>query len=270
MNKIITLAIAAFLLTGIAACKKDSKTLNCRLAGRASYADSMAITYDAQGRVSAFNYGAGYAYTLTYGGLTAQAVVSTTTDPTVQTYNIFLNSNGQASSINTSTTISGTTYDYSYVFFYDTEGHIIRCEQEQDNLSNTNDSYKYDSMVYENGNLTKQYSYAANASSGPWFLQEYFTTTYTEKPNTLGYHAFSNFEEPTSILSGYYPFFHLYGKASAKLPLETTFYDNGGALSFRMSYAYLFDENGYVTEENVSRSVIFPSTENRRYYYTCE
>ena len=199
--------------------------------------------------------------------LAAQCVVSIPGNPNYTTYNVFLNSNGTVSSMNNSIVIGGTTINYTYYFTYNAEGRIAKCLQRYDQTGGI--SVKLDSMVYENGNLVRKYKFVSASVTGPFYLQEYAITTYTDMPNKVGYHAFSFVEEPTSLLSGFYPFFHLYGKASDKLPAETSVYSNTGTLSFKMSYTYLMDENGYVKEENVSRSIISPSTENRRFYYSC-
>ncbi|MBK8658661.1 MAG: DUF4595 domain-containing protein [Bacteroidetes bacterium] len=263
------LAAAALLLLTISACKKENKTPNCTLVTRASLTDSARISYDAQGRVATYEIVGESVYTFNYtSALAAQCVVSIPGNPTYTTYNVFLNSNGTVSSMSNSIVIGGTNIDYTYYFTYNAEGRIAKCLQRYDQTGGI--SVKLDSMVYENGNLVRKFKFVSASVTGPFYLQEYAITTYTDRPNKMGYHAFSFVEEPTSLLSGFYPFFHLYGKASDKLPAETNVYTNTGTLSFKMNYTYLLDENGYVTEENVSRSILAPSTENRRFGYSCE
>lgn len=270
MKSIISAAIL-LLLVSAAGCKKDKSTVSCKLVSRATNTDSSLITYDAQGRVQSFELVGEYAYTFTYtSALTAQCIVSIPSNPVYDSYNIFLSTTGTIVSMNNSLNIGGSTYDYSYAFQYNVDGKISRCEQSVIQASGGSNTFKYDSMVYENGNLTKQYTYYATSATGPFYLQEYSLTTYSDQPNKVGYHAYSFVEEPTSILSGFYPFFHMYGNGSNNLPVETSVFTNTGTLSFKMSYNYLLDEKGYLIEENVSRGIIAPSTENRRFYYTCE
>ena len=267
--KHIVISIAAVLLLTISACKKENKTLSCALASRASVTDSARVTYDAQGRVSTYEIVGESVYTFNYtSALAAQCVVSIPSDPAYTTYNIYLNSNGTVSSMSNSLVIAGTTIVYNYTFTYNAEGRIYKCEQRFEQPGAI--SIKLDSMVYANGSLAKQYSFYAPSATGPFTLQEYALTTSTDKTNYIGYHAFSTYEEPITQLSGFYPFYHLFGKGSDKLPAETSFYTNTGTLSFKMTYTHLLNENGYLTEENISRSIISPSTENRRFTYSCE
>jgi len=269
--KQIVFALAAVLLLCVAACKKESKTLSCRLVSRVNAADSAIVSYDAQRRVSTYEIVGESVYTFNYtSGLSAQCVVSIPSNPTYTTYYIFLNSNGTISSMNNSMVISGSTYDYSYSFKYNTDGRIIRCDQMLEQVGGGSSSIKYDSMVYENGSLVKQLTYYATTTTGPYTLQEYSVSTPTDKTNRIGYHAFSYYEEPITMLSGFYPFYHLFGKGSDKLPSETSFYSASGTLSFKMSYNYLFDANDNVQEMNIARTIFAPSTENRRFYYSCE
>lgn len=267
--KQIFLAIAAVLLLTISACKKESNPLNCRLVSRASVTDSARISYDAQGRVSTYEIAGESVYTFNYtSALAAQCIVSTPGNPAYTTYNIYLNSNGTVSSMSNSIVITGTTIDYTYNFTYNAEGRIYKCEQRYEQPGAI--SIKLDSMVYTNGSLAKQYTFYSPSATGPFTLQEYALTTSTDKTNYIGYHAFSLYEEPMTLLSGFYPFYHLFGKGSDKLPAETSFYTNTGTLSFKMTYTHLLNENGYLTEENITRSILAPSTENRRFTYSCE
>lgn len=263
------LATATLLLLTISACKKENKTPRCTLATRASFADSARVTYDAQGRVSTYEIVGESVYTFNYtSALAAQCVVSIPGNPVYTTYNIFLNTNGTVSSMTNSISLGGSTIDYTFYFTYNAEGRIAKCLQRYDQPGAI--SVKLDSMVYTNGSLAGQYSFYGPSSTGPFTLQEYALTTATDKPNQIGYHAFSLYEEPMTLVSGFYPFYHLFGKGSDKLPAETTFYTNTGTLSFKMNYTYLLDENGYVTEANITRSILAPTTENRRFTYGCE
>ena len=267
--KQIIFSLTAILLLSIAACKKDEKTVQCRLVSRVAGPDSAVITYDAQGRVTAYELPSQAVYTFSYtSGLTAQCVVSIPGDPAYTTYSIFLNSNGTVSSMNNSVMISGSNYTYYYSFNYNADGRIIRCDQRAEGPGSA--SIKLDSMVYQNGSIVKQLTYYATATTGPYTLQEYSVCSSTDKPNHIGYHAFSYYEEPVSLLSGFYPFYHLFGKGSDKLPAETSFYSASGTLNYKMSYNYLFDEQENVQEMNISRTIFAPSTENRRFYYNCE
>lgn len=267
--KQILFSLTAILLLSIAACKKDEKTVQCRLVGRAGLVDSAHLTYDAQGRVLTYELVGESVYTFTYTStLTAKCVVSTLTDSNYTTYRIFLNSNGTVSSMNNSVLESGTTYTYNYSFIYNADNRIIRCDQRAEGPGSA--IIKKDSMVYENGSLAKQYTYYATSPTGPYTLQEYAITTSTDIPNQIGYHAFSVYEEPMTLLIGSFQFYHLLGKGSDKLPTETNSYNPDGTLSFRVNYNYSFDENGFITEQNVSRSILSPSTGNRRFHYYCE
>ncbi len=267
--KQVFITTSTILLLTIAACKKEDNPIKCTLAGRASVADSARVTYDAQGRVSTYEIVGESVYTFNYtSALAAQCVVSIPGNPVYTTYNIYLNTNGTVSSMSNSIVISGTNIDYTYYFTYNAEGRIAKCLQRYDQTGGI--SVKLDSMVYENGSLAGQYTYYGASSTGPFTLQEYALTTSTDKPNYIGYHAFSVYEEPMTLLSGFYPFYHLFGKGSDKLPAETSVYTNTGTLSFKMNYTYLLDENGYVTEGNITRSILAPSTENRRFYYNCQ
>lgn len=268
MNKFVTLFAAACVLLGSAACKKDKVTKTCRLSGRANYADSVVITYDAQGRVAVYDMVNLSTYTFTYSGLSAQCNVSTPTDPNAETYNIYLNSDGTVASFSNSIPFSGSTLDYTYAFKYNNEGRIRICEQRVDGPGAI--SIKMDSMVYLNGCLIRQYTFYATSSTGPYTLQEYSITNYSDVPNALGYHVFSLYEEPITMVSGFYPFYHLFGKGSDKLPTETNFYTNTGTLQSRMNYNYLYDADGKVLEVNKARSILAPQTENLRFYYNCE
>lgn len=263
------LAAAALLLLTISACKKENKMPNCTLVTRAGLTDSARIIYDAQGRVSTYEQVGEAVYTFTYtSALTAKCTVSISGNPTYTIYNIYLNNNGTVASMNNSILISGTTLEYTYVFTYNAEGRISKCEQRYEQPGAI--SIKYDSMVYVNGSLAGQYTFVGPSSTGPFTLQEYALITSTDKNNYIGYHAFSNYEEPISLTSGFYPFYHLFGKGSDKLPAETIFYTNTGTLSFKMTYTYLLNENGYVTEENAIRTILAPTTDNRRFTYSCE
>ena len=265
------LFICCVILLAAASCKKEQKAVTCRLTEKIDSYDSAQITYDANGRVSVYSNALGNAYTFNYSGLTAQCVVSYPGSTNTSTYQIYLNSQGQASSITyyVPPAAGGAERLYSYVFLYDNNSRIVKCEQSLNMPGTASDYFMYDSMVYENGNMIKKFTFAKGGSSTGYGLQQYSTTSYTETENKIGYHGLSYTEEPTSLLTGFYQFFHLYGQCSANLAAETNVYTATGTLSFRISYSYLFDELGNVTEENVARSLVSPSTENRKFYYEC-
>lgn len=271
MKKLLFFSCITLLLA--ASCKKDNKAVSCRLSQRVSYLDSSQITYDASGRVSVYNNAVGPIFTFTYSGLTAQCVVSYTGSSNTSSYQIYLNSQGLASTITyyvPPTLLSGERL-YSYVFLYDNNNRIVRCEQSLDVPGTTSDYFMYDSMVYENGNLNKQFTFARSGASTTYGLQEYSVIGYSTKENKIGYHALSSFDEPTSLERGFTPFFHLYGKGSINLPLETTVYNADGTLSTRLDYSYLFDEKGNLTDEIITE--ISPShgpiIDNRKFFYEC-
>lgn len=271
MHKIVTLFTAVCLLLSFSACKKEDKKLNCRLTDTYTAGDSVHITYDAQGRVSVYAYpDLGTYYTYTYSGLSAQCVLSTPSNPSLITYNLFLNSDGTVASMLYTRLIGSSTVNYTFNFKYNSEGRIRLCEQQLNDVTIGAVSFKLDSMVYVNGNLSAQFTYNAASPTGPFYFQESTLTTYTEYDNTISYHPFSIYEEPMTLLSGLGPFYHLYGKGSSKLPLETSVYNDLSVLNFKMSYNYLFDENGNVQEQNQVRTISLPSASNKRFYYTCE
>lgn len=229
------------------------------------------VTYDAQGRVLTYQVIGNSTHTFNYtSALAAQCVLSLPSDPNRTTYNIYLNSNGTVASMNNSIVIGGFTYDYYYTFHYNTEGRINRCDQKVENVSGGSVSFNYDSMVYENGSLTKQYTFGAATLSGPYSMQKYSITTNTDQANKISYHPYNFVGEPISTVSGFQAFYHLFGKGSDRLPAETNIYTPSGTLSYKINYTHLLNENGYLTEENITRSIIAPGTENRRFYYSCK
>lgn len=271
MHKIVRLFVGALLLIGVSACKKDDEKLNCRLSGTYIAGDSVHITYDAQGRVSVYAYpDFNVSYNFTYSGLTAQCVRNAPSNPTTISYNLFLNSDGTVANMFYTRLLGGNTVNYTFNFKYNSEGRIRLCEQQENDVTIGASIFRLDSMVYVNGRLTAQYTYYGSTPTGPIYFQESTLTTYTEHDNTIGYHPFSIYEEPTTLLSGFGPFFHLFGKGSSKLPLETSVYNDLGVLNFKMSYNYLFDDNGNVREQNQVRTVSGPFASNKKFYYTCE
>ena len=272
MKKLLFISCITLLMA--ASCKKDNKAVSCRLAQRVSYLDSSQITYDASGLVSVYNNAVGPTFTFTYSGLTAQCVVSYTGFSNTSTYQIYLNSQGLASTITyyVPPTAGGAERLYSYVFLYDNNNRIVRCEQSLNMPGTTSDFFMYDSMVYENVNLSKQFTFKRSGASTSYGFQEYSVIAYTDKENTIGYHALSPFDEPTSLERGFNPFFHLYGKGSTNLPLETTVYNGDGTLSSIIDYSYLFDENGNVTDEIITKNIplLAPAIDVRKFNYECK
>jgi hypothetical protein len=271
---ITTLLVIAFAVTlaAISGCKKDKdnpSAATCRLTKvENTGSDTALVVYDSEGRVTSYGSLNYYLINLTYSGLTASATL-TNPDTTMHFMNIFLNADKNIQSMNITRNVGGADYYYTYAFQYDADDHIIGSEQTLKPAGSLNTTYYKDSMVYENGNLVDKYTFY-KMDSDPYAPYQHLTMTYGSQENKIGYHAFSSWEEPISILSGWNFFYHMFGKTSKNLPVSTSFYDDTNANLFNLGYTFLLDGNGYPTEENIARTGSYPGTRNRKFAYSCD
>jgi YD repeat-containing protein len=266
IRKIIVALCVMFCGIFFAACKKETRNkTNCITTSRDTYGSSRSFTYDESGRVSSA-YVNGIPYNFAYNGLTAQCYVSVPPNPPFDYYDIFLNSDSTVMAMTNTRTSGANSYNYTYNFFYTSDGCIALCEQHDLN----NNSYVIDSMVYENGDLTKRYTFSGEGIDTP-SLKAYNYITYTDKVNKTGYHVHSFDQYPFSMTWCIQPFYHFFGKVSKHLPKESIVFSSNGEVAYKLNYGYIVNENGYVIEQNVSYTgATSPYSSNYTFGYSCE
>ena len=262
-------AITLCLVMASASCKKEKANTSCRLTRiNRDVADSSDISYDAQNRVSRFGFST-CLYTFNYTGLTAQAHLSYYSDTSFNTlYNIYLNSDGRVASMTYHNTVAGALYLYTYNYQYDAQGRIVLCEQNLTEDASGIVTYHKDSLVFSSGNLVSKFSFT-KTNTTPYVLAQRVNISYTAHANKIGYYVWGTDEEPTSLTSGFTPFFHLYGNTSENLPEKSSVYNNSGVLQMETIYTFLLNADGYPTDENLARTILSPHTYTRKFTYTC-
>lgn len=266
----IILTLAVF----ISGCKKEKADTEaiCRVVKMVRFLNDTSIfTYDAQKRITKYQ-SPNYVVDIVYSGLTATS--TTTYLGTVSPFlNIFLNSNGTVQAMNYDRIISGTNYHYTFSFKYDSENHLVWCEQTARNETTYTTDYILDSMLYVNGNMTTQYMLRRVHPATTYTLYETTVFTYTADLNKAGYFILRHEGEPIDMGSSWEYLYPLFGTCSKNIPAVCRVYNSGGTQAYEIDYTVSLNADGYPAEENMHAIVPPPDspfTENRTFEYVCD
>ncbi|MCC6583032.1 MAG: hypothetical protein IT271_04970 [Chitinophagales bacterium] len=279
--KTIKLITLLALVIFAASCKKDKqKETLCKVTTIITGNDSMIIQYNSSNKVSSIrsintpdslnmsfvNDGIFHKQTITENNAVLPAF----------TINYSLNAAGSIDKFQQTIINIASVYVNNFRCKYDNEGHLIIHENKV-TKSGFPFSYKKDSSVYENGNMTKLYRFRSLAGDTT-SATLYSTTliTYTVSNNTLGLYANqiinpNNIEGTSTFYLNNFPYIlHLYGKGNKNLPASSATTFSSGAAGYTLNYEYTIDSNNLVTSQTINRTptaVSFPKIS--RFYYAC-
>jgi hypothetical protein len=274
MKNIKLIAICAIILLAIS-CKKDKiKENNCKIATIINGDDSILLTYNASNKVS--NIKSIYLSEIinmdfiNEGGFYKQIITTNSASLSGSTVNYILNANGYIDSYN----ITADEYTNMSKFKYDAEGHLIWSE-----INTTKDGLPYvnwkDSMVYENGNLTKFYVLYGGSTTN-YGIYRTVLINYNTLENTAGLYVNEQLLQSATVgrwsyYEDNFPYlFHLFGKGSKNLPLNSTTTFSTLYPGFSYNYEYTSNVNNQITSQTINRipdNEYFPKI--NRFYYEC-
>ena len=187
-----------------------------------------------------------------------------------------LNANGSIDRFQQIVTNPASVYVNNFRCKYDAEGHLILHELKV-TKSGFPFSYQKDSMVYENGNMTKFFEFGSlRGDTTSASLRSTTLITYDAQNNTAGLYinqlmAPNNIEGTSKFYLNNFPYiFHLLGKGSKNLPTYSTTTFSSGGTGYSFSFNYTVDANNLVTSQTMDRfpaNPIYPKT--NRFYYEC-
>lgn len=275
--KFVCITILALI---ILSCKKEKQhEITCKVTALKTGTDSVLFRYNTVGNID-------FIKTINSPDTTNMSFtnesgfykeVITKNSNTTPNYTIYykLNTNGNLD--NFQLTISTPAIYINYIRCkYDNDGHLI-LQEVKTTKSGSPYSFKKDSSIYENGNLTKLYRFQSIIGDTTTALLNSTTLiNYTSLSNTAGWYinqmyAPNNIQGTSTAELNNFPYlYHLLGKGSTNLPLNSSTSYSSGAGSISYTYDYLTDAENKVSSQTISRTPLgFGFPKINRFYYTC-
>ena len=280
MKNLKTIALLAIVILAVSCKKEKQKVIACKVKTIITGNDSIVLSFNSLSNVTNINStnvdGEINMDFINESGFHKQTITENGAASPAVTINYSLNTNGYIDRFQQIITNPASVYVNNFRCKYDAEGHLILHELKV-TKSGFPFSYKKDSMVYENGNMTKLFRFTSLAGDTT-STSLYSTTliTYSTQNNTTGLYANSLFAPnniigtSTFYLNNFPYIIHLYGKGSKNLQTYSSTTFSSGATGYSFSFDYTIDANNLVTSQTMDRipaNPIYPKI--NRFYYEC-